>query len=105
MSKVATHFSTLAGLSAAAAKLVGGGVFRQDRKRRGETDNQVFLADIYSYQSRFQEAARLYKKANNEHRAFTMYTDLRMFQYAKVSRWTVSTILRSHVVSVWNVDL
>lgn len=45
----------------------------------------VFLADVYSYQAKFSEAAKLYKKANNEQRALNMYTDLRMFEYAKVS--------------------
>ena len=57
----------------------------QERKKRGETDNMVFLADVYSYQAKFNEAAKLYKKANNEQRALNMYTDLRMFEYAKVS--------------------
>lgn len=57
----------------------------QERKKRGETDNMVFLADVYSYQAKFSEAAKLYKKANNEQRALNMYTDLRMFEYAKVS--------------------
>ena len=57
----------------------------QERKKRGETDNVVFLADVYSYQAKFQEAAKLYKKANNEQKALNMYTDLRMFEYAKVS--------------------
>ena len=56
----------------------------QERKKRGETDNMVFLADVYSYQAKFNEAAKLYKKANNEQRALNMYTDLRMFEYAKV---------------------
>jgi len=34
----------------------------EERKRRGVTDNQIFLADIYAYQGKFQEAAKLYKK-------------------------------------------
>jgi intraflagellar transport protein 122 len=45
----------------------------------------VFLADVYSYQAKFHEAAKLYKKANSEQKALNMYTDLRMFEYAKVS--------------------
>ena len=38
-----------------------------------------------AYQSKFGEAAKLYKKAGEEQRAMNMYTDLRMFEYAKVS--------------------
>ncbi|KAK7101404.1 intraflagellar transport protein 122 homolog isoform X1 [Littorina saxatilis] len=55
----------------------------EERKKRGETDNMVFLADVHSYQGKFGEAAKLYKKANHEQRALNMYTDLRMFDYAK----------------------
>jgi intraflagellar transport protein 122 len=44
----------------------------------------VFLADVYSYQTKFHEGAKLYKKAGQEQRAMNMYTDLRMFDYAKV---------------------
>lgn len=45
----------------------------------------VFLADVYSYQTKFHEGAKLYKKAGQEQRAMNMYTDLRMFDYAKVN--------------------
>ena len=38
----------------------------QERKKRGETDSLAFLADIYAYQGKFQEAAKLYKKTGNE---------------------------------------
>lgn len=57
----------------------------QERKKRGENDNMVFLADVYSYQTKFHEGAKLYKKAGQEQRAMNMYTDLRMFDYAKVN--------------------
>ncbi len=56
----------------------------QERRKRGEVDNQVFLADVYAYQGKFAEAAKLYKKAGHESRAMNMYTDLRMFENAKV---------------------
>ena len=56
----------------------------QERKRRGEVDDQLFLADIYAYQGKFGEAAKLYKRAGQEQRAMNMYTDLRMFDHAKV---------------------
>lgn len=44
----------------------------------------VFLGDVYAYQTKFHEAAKLYKKSNQEQRALNLYTDLRMFDYAKV---------------------
>ncbi|CAI9719013.1 transport 122 homolog isoform X1 [Octopus vulgaris] len=55
----------------------------EDRRKCGETDNLVFLADIYAHKGKFQEAAKLYKKAGQEHRAMSMFSDLRMFDYAK----------------------
>ncbi|CAC5401560.1 IFT122 [Mytilus coruscus] len=55
----------------------------EERKKRGENDNMIFLADVYSYQTKFHEGAKLYKKAGQEQRAMNMYTDLRMFDYAK----------------------
>lgn len=42
------------------------------------------IADIYAYKGKFKEAARLYQKAGYEHKALTMYTDLRMFDLAQV---------------------
>ena len=44
----------------------------------------VFLGDVYAYQGKFHEAAKLFKKSGQEHKAMNMYTDLRMFDYAKV---------------------
>ncbi|XP_069142693.1 intraflagellar transport protein 122 homolog isoform X2 [Argopecten irradians] len=55
----------------------------EERKKRGEQDTMVFLGDVYGYQGKFHEGAKLYKKANHEHKAMNMYTDLRMFEYAK----------------------
>ncbi|XP_064607326.1 intraflagellar transport protein 122 homolog isoform X2 [Liolophura sinensis] len=55
----------------------------EERRKRGENDNMVFLADVYAYQGKFQEAAKLYKRAGQEQKALNMYTDLRMFDYAK----------------------
>lgn len=56
----------------------------QERRKRGENDNMVFLGDVYAYQGKFHEAAKLFKKSGQEHKAMNMYTDLRMFDYAKV---------------------
>ncbi|XP_066554280.1 intraflagellar transport protein 122 homolog [Amia ocellicauda] len=55
----------------------------EERKKRGETNNELFLADVFAYQGKFHEAAKLYKKTGNDSRALDMYTDLRMFEYAK----------------------
>ncbi|KAJ3586515.1 hypothetical protein NHX12_012913 [Muraenolepis orangiensis] len=55
----------------------------EERKKRGESDNHLFLADVYAYQGKFHDAAKLYKRAGQQPRALSMYTDLRMFQYAK----------------------
>ncbi|XP_070766457.1 intraflagellar transport protein 122 homolog isoform X7 [Enoplosus armatus] len=56
---------------------------KKERKKRGESDNELFLADVYAYQGKFHEAAKLYKRTGHESRALSMYTDLRMFEYAK----------------------
>ncbi|XP_043444113.1 intraflagellar transport protein 122 homolog isoform X8 [Prionailurus bengalensis] len=56
---------------------------KKERKKRGETNNDLFLADVFSYQGKFHEAAKLYKRSGHENLALEMYTDLRMFEYAK----------------------
>jgi len=55
----------------------------EERKKRGEHVNNVFIADIYAYQGRFHEAAKLYKNTNNNDKALEMFSDLRQFEYAK----------------------
>lgn len=55
----------------------------EERKKRGDANDDLFLADVYAYQGKFHEAAKLYKKGGQENRAMAMYTDLRMFEYAK----------------------
>ncbi|KAJ7316950.1 hypothetical protein JRQ81_003112 [Phrynocephalus forsythii] len=55
----------------------------EERKKRGENNNDLFLADVYAYQGKFHEAAKLYKRSDHENLALDMYTDLRMFDYAK----------------------
>uniref|UniRef100_A0A8C6TMT4 Intraflagellar transport protein 122 homolog n=1 Tax=Neogobius melanostomus TaxID=47308 RepID=A0A8C6TMT4_9GOBI len=56
---------------------------KKERKKRGESDNELFLADVFANQGKFHEAANLYKRSNQESRALSMYTDLRMFEFAK----------------------
>ncbi|KAM9227600.1 intraflagellar transport protein 122 homolog isoform 1-T1 [Leptosomus discolor] len=55
----------------------------EERKKHGEKNNELFLADVYAYQGKFHEAAKLYKKSGHENLALEMYSDLRMFDYAK----------------------
>nr|XP_055048391.1 intraflagellar transport protein 122 homolog isoform X4 [Misgurnus anguillicaudatus] len=55
----------------------------EERKKRGETNNELFLADVYAYKGKFHEAAKLYKRTGHDSCALSMYTDLRMFEYAK----------------------
>ena len=55
----------------------------EERQRKGETDNDLFLADILSYQGKFSEAAKLYRKSGNDQLAMNMYSDLRMFDLAQ----------------------
>lgn len=56
----------------------------QERKKRGESNNDLFLADVFAYQGKFHEAAKLYRRSGRESLALDMYTDLCMFEYAKV---------------------
>ncbi|XP_053480566.1 intraflagellar transport protein 122 homolog isoform X3 [Ictalurus furcatus] len=55
----------------------------EERKKRGENNSDLFQADVYAYQGKFHEAAKLYKRSGHDNRALAMYTDLRMFEYAK----------------------
>ncbi|XP_023561689.1 intraflagellar transport protein 122 homolog isoform X4 [Octodon degus] len=55
----------------------------EERRKRGETNTDLFLADVFAYQGKFHEAAKLYKRSGHEDLALAMYTDLRMFEYAK----------------------
>ncbi|NXD37907.1 IF122 protein, partial [Copsychus sechellarum] len=55
----------------------------EDRKKHGENNNDLFLADVFAYQGKFQEAAKLYKRSGHEPLALEMYSDLRMFDHAK----------------------
>uniref|UniRef100_A0A8C3QNZ5 Intraflagellar transport protein 122 homolog n=1 Tax=Cyanoderma ruficeps TaxID=181631 RepID=A0A8C3QNZ5_9PASS len=55
----------------------------EDRKKQGENNDDLFLADVYAYQGKFHEAAKLYKRSGHESLALEMYSDLRMFDHAK----------------------
>ena len=37
----------------------------QERRKQGETNTELFLADICAYQGKFQEAAKLYQKSGH----------------------------------------
>ncbi|NWR34134.1 IF122 protein, partial [Tachuris rubrigastra] len=55
----------------------------EERKKHGKSNNDLFLADVYAYQGKFHEAAKLYKRSGHGNLALEMYTDLRMFDHAK----------------------
>lgn len=44
----------------------------------------INLADYYAYSGRFHDAARNYQQAGAPERAMSMFSDLRMFDQAKV---------------------
>lgn len=70
----------------------------QERRRRGENNRELFLADVYAYQGKFHEAAKLYKKSGHENLALEMFSDLRMFDCAKVI--LCNSILKCRNISV-----
>jgi len=53
------------------------------KRQQASTKPEVFLALIHAYQSRFNEAAKCFKKAGQDQMAMSMFTDLRMFDQAK----------------------
>ena len=53
------------------------------RQKKNEND-EVFKADILAFRGKFKEAAKLFQKFGQEQKAITMFTDLRMFDYAQV---------------------
>lgn len=48
-----------------------------------EKGRKGFLGEVYAYQGRFNEAARLWKENGEEDKAVGMYADLRMFDLAQ----------------------
>ena len=52
------------------------------RRKVGSEDEQILSADVLAFQGKYSDAAKIYKKLGQEHRALTMYTDLRMFDLA-----------------------
>lgn len=55
---------------------------RKTNNSKSENDNAALLGDFHAHNGQFNQAAKLYKKAGQEQRALTMYTDLRMFDQA-----------------------
>jgi hypothetical protein len=45
----------------------------------------INLGDYYAYSGRFQDAARNYQHGGAPERSMTMFSDLRMFDQAKVT--------------------
>jgi hypothetical protein len=57
----------------------------KEAAKRGETKMNVNLGDYYAYSGRFQDAARNYQHGGAPERSMTMFSDLRMFDQAKVN--------------------
>ncbi|NXM73887.1 IF122 protein, partial [Serilophus lunatus] len=55
----------------------------EERRKHGENNSDLFLGDVYAYQGKFHEAAKLYKRSGHENLALEMYSDLRLFDHAK----------------------
>ncbi|GLH03389.1 POC1 centriolar protein homolog [Gryllus bimaculatus] len=70
----------------------------EDRRRRGEKDDEVFLADVLAYRCKFKEAARLYQRVAQEQKALNMYMDLRMFDLAQEFLGSVDNIDRKTII-------
>lgn len=54
-----------------------------EMKKQGGLKNDVLLGYLYAYQSKFNEAAKSFRKGGEENLAMSMFTDLRMFDMAK----------------------
>eukprot|EP00965_Chrysotila_dentata_P221508 6192415-Pleurochrysis_carterae.AAC.2 len=54
-----------------------------ESERKAGTDEQVLIATVLAYQGKYQEAARMYAKANRVDKAIELFTDLRMWDAAK----------------------
>lgn len=51
-----------------------------------DQNDNVFVGDILAWQGKFQEAARLYRKCGRNDKAVALFTDLRLFDQAQVTR-------------------
>ncbi len=56
----------------------------KELQKQGTLKPDVFLGYINAYQGKFSEAARNFKRGNEDGLAMTMFSDLRMFDLAKV---------------------
>lgn len=45
----------------------------------------MLAGEVLAYKGRFKEAARVFQRCQQHHKAMAMYTDLRMFDLAQVS--------------------
>ena len=60
-------------------------------RRQAGHDDQVLIATVLAYQGKFQEAAKLYCKANRVERAIDMFSDLRKWDEARQFAHTASS--------------
>ncbi|CAH0553397.1 unnamed protein product [Brassicogethes aeneus] len=55
----------------------------QEMQNKGDYNREVFIGDVYAHKGKLKEAAKMYVKGGQEHKALTMYTDVRMFDEAQ----------------------
>jgi intraflagellar transport protein 122 len=65
------------------------GRIEAERRQAGH-DDQVLIATVLAHQGKFQEAAKLYCKANRVERAIEMFSDLRKWEEARQYAHTAS---------------
>jgi len=56
---------------------------RIEQGRKTGVDDSLYRAEILAYQGRYQEAAKMYARANHVELAMEMFSDLRQFEEAK----------------------
>lgn len=55
----------------------------KEKQRKLNVNRESLIGDVYAHRGKLKEAARYYQKSGDEHKALTMYTDLRMFDLAQ----------------------
>lgn len=58
-------------------------IISQELKKQSGAKNEILLGLLYAYQSKFQDAAKSFRKGGDDNMAMSMFTDLRMFDMAK----------------------
>ncbi|XP_045581276.1 intraflagellar transport protein 122 homolog [Procambarus clarkii] len=71
----------------------------EERRHKGDADNNIFLGDVLAFEGKFSEAAKLYRKSGKDSIAMNMYSDLRMFDLAQDYLGSDETVDRKQLIS------